>query len=396
MCKLSFVWSVYSCVLVPLCVCVLEQSLKTRFCTFQILYHYDHTIPIYYTIKIKTPDSTCKSDLQLMLPTADSSFSVGHRELATRATHSGTWTAVNSPLSMAASRLQTETQIVYRRVLTHWLSYGPCTGTWTAVNILLSMAVSHLKTETQNVYRRMLTHWLSYGPCTVYLDCCQHPVLHGCFPSTNRNTKRLQKSADTLTELWAMQCIWTAVNIPLSITASHLQIETRNINRRVLTHWATGQAVVTTNSPFSTAASSLQTETQKVNKTVLTTLSHAEWYPDCCQHPALHCRLPSTTRNTKHQQKSADKLSHGLAQQYLHCSPLSSPIYKQKHKTLTELSHAHWYLDCCQQSILHCYLPSTNRNTKHLEKSADKLSHELYCLNCPQQCCPPPSQMYRK
>ena len=155
--------------------------------------------------------------------------------------------------------------------------------------------------------------------------------------------------------------------------------------------------LLSTNSPFSIAASCLQTETQKVNKTVLTTLSHAEWYLDCCQHPALHCRLPSTNRNTKHQQKSADKLSHrphtaviGLP------STLSSPIYKQKHKTLTELSHAQWYLDCCQQPILDCYLLSTNRNTKHLEKSADKLSHKHYCLNCPQQCCLPLSQMYRK
>ena len=113
------------CAPVPLCVCAcvcvcLNSLCRQDFALYKYFhYHYDHTIPIYYTIKIKTPDSTCKSDLQLMLPTADSSFSVGHRELATRATHSGTWTAVNSPLSIAASRLQTETQNINKSVLTH-------------------------------------------------------------------------------------------------------------------------------------------------------------------------------------------------------------------------------------------------------------------------------------
>ena len=235
-----------------------------------------------------------------MLPTVDSSFSVGHRELATRATHSGTWTAVNSPLSIAASRLQT---------------------------------------ETQNVYRRVLTHWLSYRPCTVYLDCCQHPALHGCFPSTNRNTKRLQKSADTLTELWAMHSVpglLSTARSPLLPPVYKQKHETsteecwhtepqamqwcqqtahspllppvykqkhKKLTKPCWQHWATQSGTWTAvNIPFSTAASHLQTKTQNINRRVLTNwvMGHAQQYLHCRQQPALHCHLPSTNRNTKH------------------------------------------------------------------------------------------------
>ena len=57
--------------------------------------------------------------------------------------HSGTWTAVNSPFSIVISRLQTETQNIYRRVLTNWATN---TTAWTA---LKSVACHYLKcTET--------------------------------------------------------------------------------------------------------------------------------------------------------------------------------------------------------------------------------------------------------
>lgn len=57
--------------------------------------------------------------------------------------HSGTWTAVNSPFSIVISCLQTETQNIYRRVLTNWATN---TTAWTA---LKSVACHYLKcTET--------------------------------------------------------------------------------------------------------------------------------------------------------------------------------------------------------------------------------------------------------
>ena len=217
------------------------------------------------------------------------------------------------------------------KVCWHTQPQATQSSTWTAVNSPLSTAASRLQTETQNINKSVLTHSAT-GHAQWYLDCCQKKAHSPLPPPVYKQKHKTLTKVCWHTQPWATQSgTWTAVNIPLSIAASRLQPETRNTNRRLLTNW----------------------------------LSHGP--------RTAVLGLPSTA-----------------------CSPLSSPIYKQKHKPLTELSHAQWYLDCCQQPILHCHLLSTNRNTKHLQKSADKLSHKRYGLNCPQQCCLPPSQMYRK
>ena len=187
-----------------------------------------------------------------MLPTADSSFSVGHRELATRATHSGTWTAVNSPLSIAASRLQTETQNVCRRVLTHWLSYGPCTE---VLGLLLTSHFPQLLPINKQKHKTFPEEWWHTEPQAMrwYLDCCQQTA-HSPLPPPVYKQKH-KKLTKLCWQHWATQSgTWTAVNILLSIAASCLQT--------VLTNWVTG---------------------------------HTQQYLDCRQH----CHLPSTNRNTK-------------------------------------------------------------------------------------------------